>query len=275
MILHSILFNYRYIAVCHPIKGKIICTESRAKRVILCVFIICLSVTLPTPFEWIIVERFDNQTQSQSLEAEFSELGNNQTYRNIYYHMTVFLFVLLPLILLVIFNSFLIRSVHISNRERSRMIMGKEKQTKKSNNRKTTISTSGKLISSSSSSSNTNANANMYVPSTTTTTTSASANATAVTSSSSRQEIRITIMLIAVVILFIICQTPTAVILVYTAFNQYDGESNNGCILVALSNIFNLLMSINSAGNFVLYCLLSQKYRRTFVNMFCPCLARK
>ncbi|KAH7638601.1 class a rhodopsin-like protein g-protein coupled receptor gprnna13-like protein [Dermatophagoides farinae] len=262
----------RYIAVCHPIKGKIICTESRAKRVILCVFIICLSVTLPTPFEWIIVERFDNQTQSQSLEAEFSELGNNQTYRNIYYHMTVFLFVLLPLILLVIFNSFLIRSVHISNRERSRMIMGKEKQTKKSNNRKTTISTSGKLISSSSSSSNTNANANMYVPSTTT---SASANATAVTSSSSRQEIRITIMLIAVVILFIICQTPTAVILVYTAFNQYDGESNNGCILVALSNIFNLLMSINSAGNFVLYCLLSQKYRRTFVNMFCPCLAHQ
>lgn len=94
-------------------------------------------------------------------------------------------------------------------------------------------------------------------------------------SNSSRQEIRITIMLIAVVILFIICQTPTACILVYTAFNDPDPDTNWGCILVSLGNIFNLLMSINSAGNFVLYCLLSQKYRRTFVNMFCPCLARK
>lgn len=94
-------------------------------------------------------------------------------------------------------------------------------------------------------------------------------------SSTSRQEIRITVMLIAVVILFIMCQTPTACILVYTAFHQYDPQSNEGCLLVGLSNIFNLLMSINSAGNFVLYCLLSQKYRRTFSQMFCPCLARK
>ena len=114
-----------------------------------------------------------------------------------------------------------------------------------------------------------NSTPNLYVPSI------PSATATAIAASSSRQEIRITIMLIAVVILFIICQTPTACILVYTAFNPYDDQSNQGCILVALSNIFNLLMSINSAGNFVLYCLLSQKYRRTFVNMFCPCLARK
>lgn len=115
----------RYIAVCHPIKGKVICTESRAKRVILCVFIICLSVTLPTPFEWTIVERWDNKTQQPILEAEFSDLGKNDTYKNIYYHLTVFLFVLVPLILLVIFNSFLIRSVHISNKERSRMMLGK------------------------------------------------------------------------------------------------------------------------------------------------------
>ena len=102
-----------------------ICTESRAKRVIICVFIICLSVTLPTPFEWVVIERRDNATQESIMEAVFSDLGNNETYRNIYYHLTVFLFVLIPLIFLVIFNSFLIRSVHISNKERSRMVMGK------------------------------------------------------------------------------------------------------------------------------------------------------
>ena len=30
-------------------------------------------------------------------------------------------------------------------------------------------------------------------------------------------------------------------------------------------------MALNSAGNFLLYCLFSQRYRRTFVNLFCPC----
>lgn len=81
-------------------------------------------------------------------------------------------------------------------------------------------------------------------------------------------------MLIFVVILFIICQTPTACMLIFTAFEQ-DMSPSTINLITGLSNIFNLLLSINSAGNFVLYCLLSQKYRTTFMTMFCPCLTRK
>ena len=117
----------RYIAVCHPIKGKVICTESRAKRVILCVFFICVSVTLPTPLEWIVTEKTDPVTNITKLEADFSELGRNITYKNIYYQLSVFLFVLVPFVLLVIFNNFLIRSVHLSNKQRAQMVMAKGK----------------------------------------------------------------------------------------------------------------------------------------------------
>lgn len=232
----------RYIAVCHPIKGKVICTESRAKKVIFCVFIICVSITLPTPFEWVVYEHYDMATNSTRMKVAFSELGQNATYKSIYYHTTVFLFVLLPLVLLVIFNSFLIRSVHQSTKQRSKMVMGKDNSHQSGKGDHSTASNSS---------------------------------SSGASPSSSRQEIRITVMLIAVVILFLICQTPTACILVYTVFHEPDPTTNEGALITGLSNIFNFLMSINAAGNFVLYCLLSQKYRRTFVNMFCPCIAPK
>jgi len=84
-----------------------------------------------------------------------------------------------------------------------------------------------------------------------------------------RQESHITIMLIAVVILFIICQLPTACVLIYSAFNDEEEDPNQQSLIRGLGNIFNFLLAINSAGNFVLYCLLSQKYRRTFTKTFC------
>ncbi len=79
-------------------------------------------------------------------------------------------------------------------------------------------------------------------------------------------------MLIAVVLLFLVCQLPTAITLLYSAFHNIDQNTNSGVLIRALGNLFNFLMAINAAGNFVLYCLLSQKYRRTFLQTFCPCL---
>lgn len=112
----------RYIAVCHPIKGKVICTESRAKKVCFGVFLICFSVTLPTPFEWKVVAKSEPFTNTTTYSATFSDLGNNETYKNIYYQLNVLLFTLIPLKLLTIFNFFLIRSVNLANKQRERMM---------------------------------------------------------------------------------------------------------------------------------------------------------
>lgn len=35
------------------------------------------------------------------------------------------------------------------------------------------------------------------------------------------------------------------------------------------NNIFNLLITVNAASNFILYCLLSDKYRKTVKQLFC------
>lgn len=39
--------------------------------------------------------------------------------------------------------------------------------------------------------------------------------------------------------------------------------------ILVLNNIFNLLVTINAASNFILYCLLSDKYRKTVKQLFC------
>ncbi|XP_015918808.1 FMRFamide receptor [Parasteatoda tepidariorum] len=208
----------RYIAVCHPMKGKVICTESRAKKMIMIVFIFCFCVTLPTGFEWNTIEVIDTITNTTKIQVVYSDLGNNPVYVQIYYWVISVLFVFIPLFLLAVFNAFLIKSVHSSKTRRKTMTRKREGE------------------------------------------------------SQARQESKITVMLIAVVILFLVCQLPTAITLLYKAFHHIKDRSNEDLLLRGLGNIFNFLVAVNAAGNFVLYCLLSQKYRRTFILIFCPCL---
>jgi Serpentine type 7TM GPCR chemoreceptor Srw. len=84
------------------------------------------------------------------------------------------------------------------------------------------------------------------------------------------QENKITITLIAVVILFMVCQIPTAITLIYELFLQIPESVTERNIRLGLGNIFNFLVTINAACNFMLYCALSDKYRRTFLLTFLP-----
>lgn len=78
-------------------------------------------------------------------------------------------------------------------------------------------------------------------------------------SNSVSQENRITVTLIAVVILFIICQLPWAIFLIF----DIAKIEINANLKTILGNVFNFLVAINAASNFFLYCVLSDKYRRT------------
>lgn len=89
------------------------------------------------------------------------------------------------------------------------------------------------------------------------------------------QERRITIMLISVVILFLCCQSPSAIMILYNAMRKLEENSNELALVLAFNNIINFLMAVNAAGNFILYSLLSKKYRRTFVILFCNCFRVK
>ncbi|XP_020803885.1 uncharacterized protein LOC110180537 [Drosophila serrata] len=144
-----------------------------------------------------------------------SELGMNELYGNIWNVFTLLVFVVLPLLLLVTFNSFLILLVH-----RSKSLRGD--LTNASSIRRTKRKSSSGIKGSVS------------------------------------QENRVTITLIAVVLMFIVCQLPWAI---YLILNTYM-DIQVGTQLVA-GNVFNLLAALNAASNFFLYCVLSDKYRKT------------
>ncbi|XP_068154608.1 uncharacterized protein Proc-R [Drosophila tropicalis] len=146
---------------------------------------------------------------------QLTHLGANEMYQDVWSLFTLLLFVLLPLLLLATFNSFLILLVH-----RSKSVRGDL----------------------------TNANSIRRAK---------RKSASGLTGSVS-QENRVTITLIAVVLLFIVCQLPWAIFLVVERFA--DIENN---IKRIIGNVCNLLGAINAASNFFLYCVLSDKYRKT------------
>lgn len=204
----------RYIAVCHPMRGKVLCTESRSRKIILVVLLYTTVLTLPTYFEYKIIDDVNDRNETIAI-IEDSDLGADVLYQSVYYWLTVVMNTILPLLILIVFNSFLIRSVHISRRQRKTMTLRQRPDSARD---------------------------------------------------PSSQENKITVMLIAVVVLFLLCQLPQAGLLIYTIV---DDESSTFTRL--LGNLFNFLVCVNASGNFVLYCLLSNKYRRTFFNMFFPC----
>ncbi|XP_044317201.1 uncharacterized protein LOC108042989 [Drosophila rhopaloa] len=72
------------------------------------------------------------------------------------------------------------------------------------------------------------------------------------------QENRVTITLIAVVLMFIVCQLPWAIYLVLSQYMNFQLGTQ-----VVAGNVCNLLASLHAASNFFLYCVLSDKYRKT------------
>lgn len=52
-------------------------------------------------------------------------------------------------------------------------------------------------------------------------------------------------------------------------FNQFFSLCTGNAVIAALNNIFNFLVNINAASNFILYCALSDKYRKTVKDIFC------
>lgn len=107
----------RYIAVCHPLRGRVLCTESRAKRVILAVALFCVACTATTPHEWLI--RIDPVTGK--FRKSSTELGRNDIYKKAYNWFCIVTFICVPLLVLAVLNWFLINAVNQSRRNRTRL----------------------------------------------------------------------------------------------------------------------------------------------------------
>jgi len=75
---------------------------------------------------------------------------------------------------------------------------------------------------------------------------------------------RTTWMLVSVVLFFVITQMPQGILAMISGLNEEFFEK----IYANLGDVLDLLVLLNSAVNFILYCSMSQQFRDTFKNLF-------
>lgn len=207
----------RYIAVCHPMKGRVICTPKRAKIIAFVMASCALACTVPEFFEWKLIQvRLNNTT---SVEIIMTEFAQQESYSIGYYYFIAITFSFIPLLALCTFNSILIHSVCKANEIRKVMTH--------------TVSTR---------------------------------------SGDRRQweQHKTTLMLIGVAVVFIVCQLPSATLIIYNTYLEaanIDLTGNEINNLRIAGNVSNILIQINTAMNFVLYSVMSTKFRRVFFRM--------
>ncbi|KAK2149633.1 hypothetical protein LSH36_443g02012 [Paralvinella palmiformis] len=113
----------RYIGVCHPMKGKALCTPQRAKYVILVVCTASAILTIPDFFakrvrSEVVATPDGNLTLYRGARTD---LANMASFSVGYNYLIQVLFTFMPLILLLVFNSLLIRAVMLASRQRHAM----------------------------------------------------------------------------------------------------------------------------------------------------------
>ncbi|XP_076455500.1 uncharacterized protein LOC143290096 [Babylonia areolata] len=76
---------------------------------------------------------------------------------------------------------------------------------------------------------------------------------------------RITVMLIFVILIFLVCITPDAVMSTFLGMGYYE----EAYLQRGIREITDLLLLLNSACNFVLYCIFNTIFWKNFVFLFC------
>ena len=69
------------------------------------------------------------------------------------------------------------------------------------------------------------------------------------------------------IIVFVVCVTPDAIMSTLFGYGYYEEDNY---LVRGVREITDLLLTVNSAVNFVLYCTFNAVFRKRFVTMFCP-----
>ncbi|XP_073978989.1 probable G-protein coupled receptor 139 [Rhodnius prolixus] len=233
----------RYIAVKHPLRGKVLCTESRARKVIALVILLACLLTITTAFEW-NVDVIDGKVALQS-----TWLGQHPTYKSVFYWFSSITVTAIPLASLSVLNYLLVAAVRRSTKGRNQLT--EDARGVRGSFRPTC-----------------NAGNSIYSR-------CGSERSPPIHGMSQRrvlkerQENKVTIVLISVVFLFLICQAPSAITVIVKVFYEPESDTSGDYLLRSAGNICNFLMVINAASNFFLYCALSDTYQRTLTTTFC------
>ncbi|XP_015929423.1 FMRFamide receptor-like [Parasteatoda tepidariorum] len=119
----------RYVAVCHPLKARFLCTYRRARifNLLIVVFAVCYNI--PRFWEIDVTEVLDPGSNSSVYMAKPSEFRMNKLYYKVYY-IWLYLFVMyfIPFLTLAVLNIFIWRAVQHANKDRQRLTRREEKE---------------------------------------------------------------------------------------------------------------------------------------------------
>lgn len=191
----------RYVAVCHPLKARALCTYGRAKIYVIISILFAILYNLPRFWEVVPIEtKIPNSTVVLHCVRP-SPLRQNQTYITVYILWCYFIVnYVIPFLTLAILNCLIYRQVKRANRERQRL------------------------------------------------------------SRSEKREIGLATMLLCVVVVFFVFNFLALVLNVSEAFYNFIDHS--------LAKISNLLVTINSSCNFLIYVIFGEKFKRIFLLIF-------
>lgn len=111
----------RFVAVCHPLRARALCTYGRAKLYVIGCWTFSLVFNLPHFWDVNVHPmNYDEDTVVYCLSA--SDLRSDRDYVNIYIHwMSLVVLYIIPFTTLAILNTLIYRQVRKANRERQRL----------------------------------------------------------------------------------------------------------------------------------------------------------
>jgi hypothetical protein len=111
----------RYVAVCHPLRARALCTYGRARIYVIVILLFSVCYNVPRFFEVQLQKHTDDELDyGYCIQA--SDLRADVTYIYIYIHWLYLIFIyFIPFFGLMFFNAMIYRQVRKANRERQRL----------------------------------------------------------------------------------------------------------------------------------------------------------
>lgn len=242
----------RYLAIAYPLRSREWCRPSRARKILGLTILFCFIFTFPTFLENKIIYTWNpslNKTVPELTETKL--YPNFDLYKRIYFWIIAVMFQFIPLTLLIVLNSILMKYIHDSTKERN--ILGQSKR------RSTQIieqkNSKSRLLLIPFRKSNDQPIVQLRCN---------------VVHHRQNEQSKSTILLLATVLIFLICQLPGALLLIYAAIFPIGSKDVliPDDIILGFNNIANGLVAVNASINFILYSCLSEKFRQNFQRIF-------
>ncbi|XP_076448568.1 FMRFamide receptor-like [Babylonia areolata] len=133
----------RYIMICHPFRAETMCRRSRARKVVVALYMSGIVFCIPKFLEY--TTRKYELSLMNSTEViyviEMTEIGKNEMFREMVHSWMYLICVCgLPFLTLVVLNAFLIHAVHMSR------LKGKELNAREKHRNDTTIMLIGVIV---------------------------------------------------------------------------------------------------------------------------------